>query len=699
MRTERSFCRICPAFCGIAVDLDNDGSGDSAERVVKVRGDPDHPASRGYACAKGHGLPRMHHHADGLERPLIRRGGELVETTWDACLDDLALRLRRVGERRGAGGIGMFFGTGVGIDSAGYFAGERLLAALGTRQRYSPMTIDSVARRLVADLVAGFPGLDPRPDRENVRLVLYVGINPVVSHGHSVGHPDPVRALRALRERAEVWVIDPRHTETARFSTRHLAPRPGTDFAILAYLARELLRSGMDRDYVAEWSVDAERLRAAVEPFSATRAAEITGLPARELEELVALVRRVGRLAIETGTGVTMSASGNVTQWLAWVVMILTGSFNRPGGVWFHPGFMNRRDNVELPISPPGGMGGPRPASRPDLGGFMEYPCAALPDEILSGNLEAFLNLGGAIVNCFPDTSRLLPALRKLDVLASFDIIAGETTELSTHVLPVKDQLERPDATFWDFLSPEVDARYTPAVVEPRGERRSVWWVLAEIGRRLGHELFPELDPTASDDDIIALRMSNARASFEELAGRGYVRSEGERDDGWFDRHVRRLGGLRLAPEIMVEQLASFDGVEDDALVLVPRRQPRRFNAQLGYLGDRPDILVHPDDARRAGVTDRAEAWVRSAYGELRGVVRIDPLLRKGAVSIPQGYDAPNVNQLTSKDDVDPITGMPRFSGTPVSLSPVETERQREAGSRQAISRLDIPSAQRPKRI
>jgi anaerobic selenocysteine-containing dehydrogenase len=671
MRSERSFCRICPAFCGIVVEFESDGSGKPPQRVVKVRGDRDHPASRGYACVKGYGLPRMHHHADGLERPLIRKGGKLVETTWDACLDDLAGRLRRVIERRGADGVGVFFGTGVGIDAAGYFAGERLLAGLGTRQRYSPMTIDSVARRLVADLVAGFAGLDPRPDREHVRLVLYVGVNPVVSHGHAVGHPDPVRALRALGERAEVWAIDPRRTETARFSTRHLAPRPGTDFAILAFLARELLRSGMDRDYVAAWSVDADRLRAAVEPFSAARAAEITGLPARELEELLEVVRRVGRLAIESGTGVTMSRAGNVTQWLAWVVMILTGSFNRPGGVWFHPGFMSRRDNVDLPISPPGGMGGPVPASRPDLSGFMEYPCAALPDEILSGNVEAFLNLGGAIVNCFPDTRRLLPALRKLDVLASFDIIAGETTELSTHVLPVKDQLERTDATFWDFLSPEVDARYTPAIVEPLGERRSVWWVLAEIGRRLGHELFPELGPNATDEDVIALRMSNARVSFEELTRRRYVRSEGERDDSWFDRHIRRLGGLRLAPEILVEQLATLAGVEDEALVLVPRRQPRQFNAQLRYLGERPDILVHPDDARRAGLVDRAEAWVRSAYGELRGVVRFDAQLRRGAVSIPHGYAEPNVNCLTSKDDVDPITGMPRFSGVEVSLAPV----------------------------
>ena len=235
----------------------------------------------------------------------------------------------------------------------------------------------------------------------------------------------------------------------------------------------------------------------------------------------------------------------------------------------------------------------------------------------------------------------------------------------------MKDQLERADVTFWDFLSRDVDAQYTPPLVAARGERRSLWWVLTEIGRRLGHDLFPELGADASDDDVLELRASNGRESFDTLVRRRYVRLE-QRDDAWFDRHVRRLGGLRLAPEALVAQLASLGAVADDSLRLIPRRQPRHFNAQLAYLGDRPEILVHPRDAERAGLGDRAEAWVRSAHGELRGVVRLDPSLRPGAVSVPHGYGEPNVNCLTSKDDVDPITGMPRFTGVAVALVPAQ---------------------------
>ena len=62
-----------------------------------------------------------------------------------------------------------------------------------------------------------------------------------MSHGHSVAMPDPVSAIRELATRAEVWVVDPRRTETARLAGHHLAPRPGTDYAVLAFLVREVL--------------------------------------------------------------------------------------------------------------------------------------------------------------------------------------------------------------------------------------------------------------------------------------------------------------------------------------------------------------------------------------------------------------------------------------------------------------------------
>jgi anaerobic selenocysteine-containing dehydrogenase len=128
VRTARSFCRICTSVCGILVDVEGD-------RVVRVRGDQDHPLSHGYTCAKGRGLPQLHHHPERIERPLMRIDGRLQPATWDACLDDLAARLRAIIERDGPEAIGMFFGSGVGMDAAGYRMAQ---APRGSTRRFVP---------------------------------------------------------------------------------------------------------------------------------------------------------------------------------------------------------------------------------------------------------------------------------------------------------------------------------------------------------------------------------------------------------------------------------------------------------------------------------------------------------------------------------------------------------------------------------
>src|SRR5581483_9000479 len=197
-RTVKSFCRICTAVCGILIDVEDD-------RVVKVRGDRDHPLSRGYTCPKGRALPQLHHHPDRIERPLMRMGGELVPVSWHTCLDDLGERLRALIDSHGPAAVGVYFGSGLGMDAAGYRMMESLFRALRTPAKFSPLTIDGTAKTLVAHLVGGFPGFTTHIDYERTRLVMYIGVNPVVSHGHNIALPDPVSSIRRLKGHAEVW--------------------------------------------------------------------------------------------------------------------------------------------------------------------------------------------------------------------------------------------------------------------------------------------------------------------------------------------------------------------------------------------------------------------------------------------------------------------------------------------------------------
>jgi anaerobic selenocysteine-containing dehydrogenase len=660
VRTVQSFCRICTAVCGILVEV-------KGEDVVQVRGDRDHPLSRGYTCSKGRALPQLHHHPERIEVPMMRMEGELRPATWEHCLDDLAGRLQAIIDEDGPQAVGVYFGSGLGMDAAGYRMVEALFKALGTPAKFSPLTIDGTAKALVSHLVGGFPGFTTHIDYDRATLVMYIGVNPVVSHGHNIALSDPVTAIRTLRGHAEVWVLDPRRTETARLATRHLAPRAGTDYAVLAFLVRELLGDGADRDVLERRTIGREELVAAVSPFTAGRAASIAGVAEADLLDLLASIRRAGPVAIHTGTGVTMNAAdGNVTAWLAWVLMILTGAMNRPGGVWFHPGFHFQFDAFELPVLPPESVFGPGPRSRPDTQSFLgEWPCAALADEIGAGHIRAFLNLGGSILTSFPDVSTLEPALGALEVLASTEIIANPTTAISTHVLPTKGQLERADVTLWDFLVPSVSMQHTEAVVAPIGDRRSAWWVLAELGRRLGHEL---ADPDATDEEMLARTMTASRCRFEDVAATGFVDVPFDLPAAWVERYLDRSGGWRLAPAMLVSQLARLE--LPAPLVLIPRRQPKKLNGALDILGEQAEVILHPDDAADAGVVDGQAVTVRTDRGAMTGVARIDQHIRRGVVSVPHGHHHANVNVLTDRGVVDPITGMVRYSGVPVTVAP-----------------------------
>ena len=128
-----------------------------------MRGDRDHPVSAGYTCPKGRALPQLHHHPDRLEHPQLRVDGTLRNVGWEACLDDLAARLRTIIDSHGPQAVGIFLGSGIGMDAAGYRMAEALQTAIATPAKFSPLTIDGTAKPLVADLMGGFMGCPAGP--------------------------------------------------------------------------------------------------------------------------------------------------------------------------------------------------------------------------------------------------------------------------------------------------------------------------------------------------------------------------------------------------------------------------------------------------------------------------------------------------------------------------------------------------------
>ena len=296
------------------------------------------------------------------------------------------------------------------MDAAGYRMMEALFGAIGTPAKFSPLTIDGTAKTLVSHLVGGFPGFtsphrlrpgeagrstsgstrwsptattspcsDPvtvHPGRQGPRRG--VGPRPAADRDGPAGHPPP-RAPSGHRltpcspsSSGSCCATEP----TSRCSPTR--PPAGTS-----------------------WPGPSSRSRLG-------HAADLAGLTEDELTALLASVRAAGRWPSTPGPASPCRPSTATSpQWLAWVLMILTGAMNRPGGVWFHPGFNQQFDSFELPVLDPDIIFGPGPPSRPEAQAFLgEWPCAALPDEIAAGNIRAVLNLGGSLAHLVPRRQR-----------------------------------------------------------------------------------------------------------------------------------------------------------------------------------------------------------------------------------------------------------------------------------------------------
>ena len=667
-----TFCRVCNAMCGLIITVDNDV-------ITKIRGDESHAISRGYTCPKGRALGELHHDPKRLNAPFAQVEGSSTRVSWETALNDISARVQTSLQESGPDSVAMYLASGSAFDTAGRRASERFLSVLGSRQKYTATTIDTPSKPLVAEVVGGWSGLTPIWDHESSKLLLLFGSNPIVSHGHSNAIPDPVRRLREFQDGGgSIWVIDPRQTETARLADHQLHVQPGTDWLLLGWLVRRLLQSHPAAATLADRTTGHEALIDCVEPFTDALITRHCDVSLESLEELHNRILSAGRVSALTGTGVSMSATANVAEYLLWCLHIVTDSYDRHGGMWFNPGFLNQLDERSLPVSD--GTPEPGPKSRPLLPRrFGEYPCAALIPEIEAGNITTLFVVGGNPITALPDSDRTRRALRSLSSLVVIDILPTETSEIASHVLPAVDQLERSDLTWLlDSYQLAVAAQYTDALVEPVAERKPVWWIFSQLAERLGFEILPaglRSDDTTEDDLLRSLldRSRNAdslRSNPRLVVDSGAVY-------GWVTERVLPEGRWRLEATAIAQQLgqhlSGLPSANSHALTLLPSRRLRRMNSQFRDLAlpsgaqDCASIQASPSVVESLGTPELAT--VSSESGTLTARLVADSALRDDVVVVTHGWGEANVCALTSADDnIDPLSGMVLQSGLKVSL-------------------------------
>ena len=312
-----------------------------------------------------------------------------------------------------------------------------------------------------------------------------------------------------------------------------------------------------------------------------------------------------------------------------------------------------------------------------------QVPAVAMVDEIEAGNLRALVVTGGNPLAAFPEPERVRAALASLEVLAVLDVSEGELTSLATHVLPVTGQLERADVKLNEAVSLRVALPATRAVVAPVADRRPSWWVLAQLGRRLGVDLLDGADPDElTDEGYLSTLLARSPVDPEEVFAAGPHGRQVEPEHGWVRDTMLPEGRWRIAPSVLLDRLSSRDGQvargdsvtdRDRPLLLVPRREMAWSNSiRFAGAGAEPELRLHPDDAiaDRRGRPGRVVV-VASAHGEIVAGLAVDPGVRPGTASLTHGRSTAPPGVLTSTTvDVDPLTAMPMASGLAVSVRP-----------------------------
>ena len=374
---------------------------------------------------------------------------------------------------------------------------------------------------------------------------------------------------------------------------------------------------------------------------------------------------------MQCGTGVTMSRDGIVAEWLRWVVLIASGSLDRPSGMHFHRGLirpLRRRDPAHAPQPAPS----PREPARSCRACWgRSRPSRSPTRSRRETSVRSFVT-GGNPLTAFPQPARLRAALETLDVLAVVDVAESPLTALATHVLPATGQLERADVTLAELTAlesrPAGDAARRR---RPSPTARPVWWMFAALNAAMGRA---DARRRQSRPDRRAIPAGRA----PPLAAR---RRRGVRSRAARRRHAdrARLGPRRAARGWSLAHRAGAAARTSAAL----RRSGYRRRSCSRRVARWRGATRSRTARRRTGPSfacipmprQRAPSRSRPTTATSRPTSRPTRPCARGVVSISHGHLDENPGDLTSGDvDVDPLTAMPRVAGLDVRVTATSGE-------------------------
>ncbi len=508
MELHRSVCALdCPDCCSLLVST-QDG------RATRLRGNPDHPVTRGFLCGK---VARYLEHVyapDRLLYPQRRAGakgeGRFSRVSWDEALDEIAERLRGIAADHGpeailpysyAGTMGLLNGSGMD---------RRFFHRLGAARLDRTICSSAGSAGLTASLGERY-GLEPEQFR-NAKLILAWGANIL---GAGV-HLWPF-IVEARRNGAKFCTIDPVRNRTGAAADRHFFVNPGSDAALALAMMHVITGERLyDAEYVAAHTLGFDALRERVRGWTPERAAALTGI-ARD--DIVALAREYATTrpaAIRLNYGVQRSERGAMAVRCISLLPVLTGAWRHAGGgllLSTSGAFRLNRTALERADLQHAALGREaRVINMSQLGKALtelEPPVKALV--VYNSNPAAIA----------PNQNLVLRGLARPDLFTVvLEQLQTDTADYADILLPATTFLEHTDLY---CAYGHYHLQLTRPVIDPPGECRSNVEVFRALAARMGFEDACFAD---SDDDMIRALLDT---DHEFLSGITLERLERER--------------------------------------------------------------------------------------------------------------------------------------------------------------------------
>ncbi len=664
MRTEKTYCRICEAHCGLDVTIDGD-------TVVAVKPDKTHPVSQGYACIKGSALGELHHDPDRVNYPLKKVDGEWQRISWPQAIAEIGGKLKALQKAHGKRSIAHYYGNPSAFSMQNFLYAAGFMQALGSPNVFSSSSIDLNNKFHVANAMYGMLDVHPVPDFAHCDFFLCMGSNPMVSQMSVVSVANVMSKLKAIEDRGgRVVVIDPRRTETAQKLNEHHFIIPGTDAWLLLGMAYVLTQERpLNSAAVAPHAHGLDTLVAAVEPWTPERVAPITGIPAATIRELANAYAEAKGGVLYMSTGVNMGPFGSIAYWLVQALSLITGHLDTRGSLVFSRGAFDMTRIIKLmegqQRQPPHTL---KDGWGQEAGAF---PAGALADEITVDHPQRIRGLvvsAGNPVHSIPG-NQLKSAFRQLELLVCVDIYLSETAQMADYVLPATDMLERSDFPLSHLnFQAEPHAQYTKALLAPKFERKPEWWIFTQLAQAAGASLF---GPTPMNglarlsklldrlpwarglepDDLLAVMLKlGGKTTLAELKRHPQGIALPPLEPGNFlgKRVPSSDGKVNLAPDTVIADLERLQAAtplliaNTAGLRIIGRRERRSHNSwmhnnrRIKHDGG-IHALMHPQDAKPRKIAD-GDLIEIGEQPTLTVPVKLSVDIMPGVLCVPHGW-------------------------------------------------------------